>query len=114
MQIMLHARRFDAASWRAGDHNPSDGWPTRLRMVDDLTLRHHLLGLRRDELITLLGKPDDITAFQGRSRRSENATWDVGYELGPERSPIVRIDNDWLLFDLDASGRVQRFIVTHD
>lgn len=83
-------------------------------MVDDLTAQHELLGLERDDLVALLGTPDNVEAFRERPRRADDDTWDIGYELGPQRGSIVRIDNDWLLFDLDAIGKVQRFIVTHD
>jgi len=83
-------------------------------MVDDLTAHHKLIGLHRDDLVALLGAPADIETFRGRSRRGDDDTWDVGYELGPERGPIIRIDNDSLLFDLDSTNKVQRFIVTHD
>jgi hypothetical protein len=110
----VHARRFDAAVWQTPQRPPYEPWPPRLRMVDDLTEHHHLPGLTRSEVTNLLGQPDDIKRFQELTRRSDAASWDIGYELSPERGLIIRIDNDWLLLDLDASGRVRRFLVTHD
>jgi hypothetical protein len=110
----LHAQRFEAGAWRSTADHLSTAWPIRLRMVDDLTTHRQLIGLTRDDLVVLLGPPDDVRAFRERSRRADDDAWDVGYELGPQRGPIIRIDNDWLLFDLDRNGKVQRFIVTHD
>jgi hypothetical protein len=110
----LHSQRFEATTWRSAGHDLSTAWPIRLRMVDDLTAHHELVGLKRDDLVVLLGPPDDVEAFRERSRRADDKTWDVGYELGPQRGSIIRIDNDWLLLDLDTTGKVQRFIVTHD
>jgi len=110
----IQSRRFEATTWRSAGHDLSTPWPIRLRMVDDLTAHHGLMGLNREDVIVLLGPPDDVEAFRERSRRSDDNSWDIGYELGPQRGPIIRIDNDWLLLDLDGSGKVQRFIVTHD
>jgi hypothetical protein len=113
IQQQLHSQRFEASMWRAAG-DLSTAWPIRLRMVDDLTAHQQLVGLTRADLVALLGAPDDVEAFRERSRRADDDTWDLGYELGPQRGPIVRIDNDWLLFDLDATGRVGRLVVAHD
>ena len=110
----LRSRSFKAAVWRLEPTKDTNPWPTRLRMVDDLLASHHLTGLGRTDVLELLGHPDDVNFFRETSRRSDDADWDLGYKLGPERGTLMRIDNEWLLLDLDQRGRVRRVLVTHD
>lgn len=49
-------REFNAQVWRLSLKSPSDD-STRLAMLDDLLQRHHLVGMSRSELESLLGEP---------------------------------------------------------
>jgi outer membrane protein assembly factor BamE (lipoprotein component of BamABCDE complex) len=65
-------------------------------MADRLVTRGTLLGKTREEVVELLGAPPSTEYF---------ANWDLVYWLGPERG-FIRIDSEWLVFQLDANGRV--------
>jgi len=70
-------------------------------MVDDLIGRRLLDGLSRQKVQELLGPgPDPLSP-----------SWDLAYELGPERS-FIRIDSEFLLIRLDPSGRVKEYRLT--
>jgi hypothetical protein len=99
----FHRRSFERIAWQS-NAGANSTWPARLTMVDDLLHGHHLTGMTRTEIVTLLGPPDDRTPFRN---------WDLVYWLGPERG-LFRIDSEWLLIDLDAKGAVAKYVVATD
>ena len=96
-------RGFDAAAWR--DAKQVYG-PLAIRgcMVDDLIARHHLKGRTRAEVVALLDEPRRTVYFQH---------YDLVYWLGPERG-WISIDSEWLVFRLDATGRVAEYRLVTD
>jgi hypothetical protein len=110
----LRSQPFQPSVWRDEPTKDTRPWPTRLRMVDDLIASRELIGIARADVLNLLGPADDVTFFRETSRRGDDAEWDLGYKLGPERGKWMRVDNEWLLLDLNDQGRVERVLVTHD
>ena len=103
--------QFDSAKWQdpsvVTSHNP-----IRLRMVDDLLKRYDFYGMKRDEVIQIIGVPDDVERL---STEPEALTgWDMAYWLGPERKPIFGFDAEWLVLRLDKQGRVSDYRVVTD
>ena len=88
-------RRFTQARWN--DTTSAFG-PKAVRgcLVDDLLRRENLRGRTRAEIVDLLGEPTKTEHFRD---------YDLVYWLGPERS-LMSIDSEWLVFRLDAAGRV--------
>lgn len=76
--------QWKQAAWEAKEGNHSE---SRICMVDDLLRTHRLVGLSRQELENLLGKPNDLESAQTKS--------EYLYYLGPERS-YLSVDSDWL------------------
>jgi len=74
-------------------------------MVDDLIAQRHLDGLSRAQTESLLGPGDKTGKW---------ADWDLIYWLGPERRGMFRIDSEWLVIRLDASGKVARYRIVGD
>ncbi len=66
-------------------------------MVDDLLSRYDFHGWSKNDVVTLLGKPDTWSGFE---------QWDVVYVLGLERSGAFSLDDEALGFKLDANGHV--------
>jgi len=83
---------FDAAVWNDPDRCCTAPYP-RQAMADDLIATGRLLGLRRDQVVALLGQPEP-----GRSDADR-----LEYFTGPERG-FMPIDSEWLRIELDASG----------
>lgn len=73
-------------------------------MIEHLIWSRKLDGLSRGELVALLGAPSNAGYFRGR---------DYVYWLGNERS-LFSIDSEWLVIDVDASGRVSHYEVVRD
>ncbi|MBD1868846.1 hypothetical protein H6F95_16340 [Cyanobacteria bacterium FACHB-471] len=73
-------------------------------MVDNLLKQHTLAGMNRSEVVVLLGEPDMTDYFQD---------YDLVYWLGPERG-LISIDSEWLVFRLDAQGRVSEHQLVTD
>lgn len=68
-------RQFDSKIWQTcSNHN------IRYAMQGDLLKRHSVIGMSRDQLIELLGKPD------GESKTE--LSWDLGQHLGADDSAI--------------------------
>lgn len=91
---------FDSAKWKVGSLAKSKE-PIRSYMIDDLLMKHKLEGMTRDEIITLLGEPDDYPSFGG---------WDLQYYLGPERG-LISLDLEWLVIRLDKQNKVSAYKV---
>jgi hypothetical protein len=91
----FNARSFDRQVWAANDFKSSCG---RGQMAGDL-LRFHLPpGTHREQVISLLGQPDQ----KGRTdKQNEVYTYELGACSG------IRIDLDYLNVVFDASGRVE-------
>jgi len=74
-------------------------------MIDDLMRQYELVGMRRDEVLELLGAPDP---YPGRI--SGDALY---YWLGPERG-LIGIDSEYLWIELNENGMVSRAEVRSD
>ena len=96
-------RVFAPKAWR--DSTQAYG-PLAVRgcMVDDLLARRRLQGLARNEVVALLGEPRPSSYFR---------QYDLVYWLGPERG-LVSVDSEWLVFRLDATGRVAEYRLVTD
>lgn len=95
----LLRRDFDASAWRAAAQAEHD-YPLhakRLRMVDDLLDEHDFSGMRRAEVVALLGPADEFGWM---------THWDLAYYLGPGRG-VIQMDSEWLVFQLDEEQRVR-------
>ena len=96
-------REFDAERWRdSAQMYGAD--PIRIRMVDDLLHRNDFLGWRREQVVALLGEPRQTGYF---------TQYELVYWMGPERG-ILGLDSEWLVFRLDAHGRVGEYRVARD
>ena len=96
-------RTFTKAAWQDSVQVYGD-LALRGCMVDDLLSRRRLRGIRRDEVVALLGEPRPTAYF---------TDYDLVYWLGPERG-LVSIDSEWLVLRLDGSGRVSDYRLVTD
>ncbi|MBM0745269.1 hypothetical protein JOY44_27750 (plasmid) [Phormidium sp. CLA17] len=76
----------------------------RLEMADDLIHDRTLYGKTKAEVIELLGKPSNDGYFK---------TYDLVYWLGPSRGGFS-VDSEWLLIQLNDSGRVSKYELGRD
>jgi hypothetical protein len=95
------AKRFDPAEWAKADENMH----TRSDMVSDLLNRYRLIGRTRNEVINLLGQPEQ--------KPHKFSDYDLVYVLGPDRTGMP-IDFEWMLIKLDDRGRVARIKFASD
>ncbi|KQL19966.1 hypothetical protein ACFFHH_06580 [Cytobacillus solani] len=77
----------------------------RVYMVDDLLSRTKLIGLSKEEVITLLGKPDDTEYFTDDNN--------IVYYLGNERG-FISIDSEWLVIWFDVDETVFKYEIQTD
>lgn len=105
---LVHRQKFDAEVWRSqeGAEHDSD-WPPRLCMVDDLMSSGRLIGLTNNQVVELLGPPEDKGFPFGVSN------CDIYYYLGPERG-FIRIDSEWLYLKFGPDGKVSRQRIRRD
>lgn len=95
---------FDAAAWKAAEAHWNDSLHRRARMADGLLSSGRLIGMRRDDLIALLGEPDHSGYF---------SDWDIAYNLGAERS-FMSIDSEWLVIRFGKDGLVRDVQLARD
>jgi hypothetical protein len=86
--------QFDRTVWNAEAEDIDDF--RRHRMADWLLKQRSLVGLTRAEIVEMLGEPTETSHFRD---------YDLVYVLGNERG-WMSIDSEWLLMNLDVSGRV--------
>jgi len=101
IQERLNRLKFDSVTWRAGSGFTNS---VRIRMVDDLLQRHQFIGTRQEEVILVLGQPDETNHF---------GNWNMIYHLGPERG-FISIDDEWLVFRLDNQKKVAEYRIVSD
>lgn len=75
---------FDAQQWRQVSLHSTDN--TRYRMITDLFKQYPLIGMRKEQILELLGPQSDEEYFRD---------WHLRYWLGPE--PGIGIDSIWLV-----------------
>lgn len=100
---------FDRDTWRKGERlstrgSSSDGVAPRILMAEGLVRKRALLGKRRAEIEDMLGPPSDVGYFR---------TYDLVYWLGLERG-FMRIDSEWLVVRLDATGTATEARIVND
>jgi hypothetical protein len=83
---------FDADLWRTENTRSV----ARQRMADRLLARRSLIGLRRHQVVAMLGEPRDTEYFR---------EWDMVYLLGNERG-FISIDSEWLVLRLGLDENV--------
>ena len=97
----LAREAFDSAAWQDPDRVKD---AARIRMVDDLLGTTNLKSKSRDEIVALLGEPDETSYFR---------RWDLVYWLGPERG-FFSIDSEWLVLRLNEESVVTEYRLARD
>lgn len=77
----------------------------RLRMVDDFLDTHSIVGMSSEEVISLLGEPDNTEYFK---------SYEMVYILGQETDSYFAMDSQWLVMHVDDSGVVEFFVIITD
>jgi hypothetical protein len=96
--------RVETQAWKRADE--IDGYRTvRSQMIGDLLRRHDFTGWSRAKVIQLLGQPDPRPP---RNPSPWNA-WDMVYFLGLERGGEYSLDDEYLVFRLNAQQRVVNY-----
>jgi hypothetical protein len=95
--------RFDSTTWH---DSARTRYPEAVRgcMAKDLLARNDFREEPRGRVVALLGEPRPTSYFR---------QYDLVYWLGPE-SGLTGIDSEWLVFKLNASGRVTETRVVTD
>jgi len=102
---------FDSRSWKKA--NPRDPRSLRGKMLRSLVKEHHLIGMKRSEVLTLLGRPDGTNnsihsrGVLGSQNFNEASTWH--YVLGAYSG--FGVDFDILSLYFDKTGKVERWAV---
>jgi hypothetical protein len=73
-------------------------------MADALVASRALIGLKRVEVVAMLGEPPPTEYFRG---------WHLVYNLGAERG-FMAIDSEWLVLRLDQTGVVSEAKIADD
>ncbi len=105
----MHSKTFDAELWRNQSAMDINDWPPRLCMVDDLISSQKLEGLTRQQVIALLGEPEEFNLFDFGDPPERC----IIYYLGPERG-LIRIDSEWLHITFKENGKVDRYLTVKD
>ena len=90
--------RFTTERWLNDDEG-------RVYLVDDLMNEHELIGMTKEEVITLLGSPTETEYFKEKDN--------VVYFLGAERG-IIRIDSEWLVIWFDGRDKAVKYELRTD
>lgn len=51
--------KFDSDKWKNSDLNSEENWSLRWDMMNSLRNNHDLVGMQKNEIISLLGKPEN-------------------------------------------------------
>lgn len=67
-------KKFDSDKWKNSDLNSEENWSLRWDMMNSLRNNHDLVGMQKNEIVSLLGKPDDST-----SGKENRIVYGLGY-----------------------------------
>lgn len=95
----IHRRSFDSETWKQGNQDE-----VRIRMIDSLLHLHNLTGMTQDQVVNLLGDPDNTSYFR---------EYDMVYRLGNERG-FISIDSEWLVLKYDSDKVITEHRIVHD
>jgi hypothetical protein len=95
---------FDSHVWKNTPAEFSLG-SMRLRMVDDFLDENSIVGMSRDQVISLIGEPDQTKYFKSS---------EMVYMLGQETDSYFAIDAQWLVLELNDSERVASYDIVTD
>ena len=105
-----HSQSFNAEHWKNNQSTKSEFlWPPRLCMVNDLISSRKLDNLTKQEVISLLGKPDEFDVITP-CKQPESC---IIYYLGPERG-FIRIDSEWLLIRFNKKDQIENYEIVRD
>jgi hypothetical protein len=93
---------FESAKWLAASVPDGTYNSVRLRMADSFLADERPIGKSRDQIVALLGEPNDTPYF---------SEYDMVYYLGPERGPMG-IDSEWLVLKLKDGAVTEAQLVT--
>ena len=91
---------FISSKWQDSILVHSD-LPIRIGMIDDFIGHRNLYQLNKEEILHLLGKPDN---------NDELKEWDLVYWLGEEQL-FVGSYTQWFAIEFDSSGMVSEYII---
>ena len=87
---------FNQEIWNSKKDGSLDTYKIRHRMADGLLMMDSLIGMKKSDVIKLLGTPPNTSYFH---------TWDLVYRLGIERG-LFSIDNEWLVLKVDDTDSI--------
>jgi hypothetical protein len=91
---------FERASWLANREPANSRYSDRMLMIDDLMRTRDLRGWTQDEVVTLLGPPDQVGIGGGQ----------LAYHLGLPPG-IIAPDPDYLVIRLSSEGKVTAYYI---
>ena len=98
---------FDEHRWQTADTN--DPNCIRGQMVKSLLHTHHLRGMPREQVLQLLGPPDNTRDLPARGRSPVRVKGAIAYYLGMRGG--FGIDPDLLWLDFDDSEKVKGWFI---
>ena len=92
----INGEKFDSERWKTADLNSENNWSLRWDMMNSLRNNYDLMGMTKDEIIELLGKPE-----------SQSQT-EFSYYLGMAKKGI---DTGTLTIKFNEIGKVTHYNV---
>lgn len=88
----ITGEKFDSSKWKNSNLNSEENWSLRWNMINSLRNDYELIGKTKNEIIDLLGKPDnesqtEISYYLGYSKRGIN-TGSLIFFIGKNRKVL--------------------------
>jgi len=96
---------FESEAWKRGD-DIGNFRTVRSQMIGDLLQRHDFHGWSKEQIVDLLGNPDE------GENHEMYPLWDMAYFLGVERGGWASLDNEYVVFRLNGQQKVIDYRVT--
>jgi hypothetical protein len=101
-------KKFDETLWKSTEafEIDKDNISLRQKMLGDL-VKNHLLGKKRELVITMLGEPSTKMDPDGNGPS-------LSYPTGYERGSYMGIDSEWLIIKFDSVGMADSYYIGTD
>ena len=94
----ISGEKFESQKWKTANMNSEENWSLRWDMMNDLRNDYQLIGITKNEIVKLLGEPDN------KSERFAQFRYSLGYAH-------FGIDTGTLIIEFEKDS-VKKYLVT--
>ena len=87
----ISGEKFESQKWKTANMNSEENWSLRWDMMNDLRNDYQLIGMSKNEIIKLLGEPENYSDLE-ENTIAYGIMEDYGWNIDPVETKTLRIE----------------------